>query len=217
MGLFCRCEFLSSEAQNHSFSIYCWRGGHPAEQSCALAGIGRWSDSGGECGLSDFLLITSSAATPRKSRGPKWASPNRGPRFHHALGSVPGLASEQIRRFTRGKDAQTQSACLAREHGWGGRGLGVGKRISLKNTRAIIAIHSGALAQAKTEREPVFGFEIVCDVPDVPREILLPRQSWANKSAYDTTAEELAGLFNKNFETYAPGASAEVKAAAPKM
>ena len=61
--------------------------------------------------------------------------------------------------------------------GWGGGGHGVGKRISLKNTRAIIdAIHSGSLAQAKTERDPVFGFEIVCDVPGVPPEILLPRQ-----------------------------------------
>ena len=50
--------------------------------------------------------------------------------------------------------------------GWGGGGYGVGKRISLKNTRAIIdAIHSGALAKAKTERDPIFGFGIVTDVP----------------------------------------------------
>jgi len=56
--------------------------------------------------------------------------------------------------------------------GWGGGGHGVGKRISLKNTRAIIdAIHSGALAEAKTERDPVFGFDIVTEVPGVPSEI----------------------------------------------
>jgi phosphoenolpyruvate carboxykinase (ATP) len=100
--------------------------------------------------------------------------------------------------------------------GWAGGAYGSGKRISLKNTRAIIdAIHSGALAKAKTARDPIFGFEIVTECPGVPAEILHPRESWADKSAYDTTAKKLAALFNKNFETYAEGASAEVKAAAP--
>jgi phosphoenolpyruvate carboxykinase (ATP) len=100
--------------------------------------------------------------------------------------------------------------------GWAGGGYGVGKRISLKNTRAIIdAIHSGALANAKTERDPVFGFDIVTEVPGVPSEILRPREAWADKSAYEATAKKLASLFNKNFETYAAGASAEVKGAAP--
>jgi phosphoenolpyruvate carboxykinase (ATP) len=100
--------------------------------------------------------------------------------------------------------------------GWAGGAYGTGKRISLKNTRAIIdAIHSGALAKAKTERDPVFGFDIVIECPGVPSEILRPRESWSDKSAYDATAKKLATLFNKNFETYAAGASAEVKAAAP--
>ena len=100
--------------------------------------------------------------------------------------------------------------------GWGGGTYGVGKRISLKNTRAIIdAIYSGTLASAKTERDPIFGFDIVTECSGVPAEILRPRDSWADKAAYDATAIELAGLFNKNFETYAGGARAEVKAAAP--
>ena len=102
--------------------------------------------------------------------------------------------------------------------GWGGGPHGVGKRISLKSTRAIIdAIHSGALASAKRERDPVFGFDIITEVPGVPAEILRPRDSWADKAAYDATAKKLAGLFNKNFETYAAGASDEVLAAAPKV
>jgi phosphoenolpyruvate carboxykinase (ATP) len=101
--------------------------------------------------------------------------------------------------------------------GWAGGAYGVGKRISLKNTRAIIdAIHSGALVSAKCERDPVFGFQIVSEVPGVPGEILRPRDAWSDKAAYDATAKKLAGLFNKNFETYAAGATAEVKAAAPK-
>src|SRR4029079_19760665 len=85
--------------------------------------------------------------------------------------------------------------------GWNGGAYGVGKRISLKNTRAIIdAIHSGALAKAKTERDPIFGFDVVTEVPGVPSEILLPRSSWADKAAYEATAKKLAGLFNNNFK-----------------
>src|SRR6478672_3911624 len=102
--------------------------------------------------------------------------------------------------------------------GWGGGGPGVGKRISLKNTRAIIdAIHEGALAKAKTERDPIFGFEVAAECPGVPSEILIPRNAWADKAAYETTAKKLASLFIKNFETYAGGVSAEVKASAPKV
>ena len=101
--------------------------------------------------------------------------------------------------------------------GWSGGGYGVGKRIKLAYTRAIIdAIHDGSLANAKTQSDPVFGFDVVTECPNVPSEILIPRNAWTDKVAYDATAKKLAGLFNKNFETYAAGASAEVKAAAPK-
>ena len=101
--------------------------------------------------------------------------------------------------------------------GWGGGGHGVGKRISLKNTRAIIdAIHNGELTKAKTERDPVFGFDVVTECPNVPSEILIPRNAWTDKSAYDATAKKLADLFNKNFEKYAAGVSPDVKAASPK-
>lgn len=63
--------------------------------------------------------------------------------------------------------------------------------------------------------KPVFGFDVVTECPNVPSEILIPRNAWADKAAYDATAKKLADLFNKNFETYAVGASAEVKATAP--
>jgi len=100
--------------------------------------------------------------------------------------------------------------------GWGGGAHGVGKRISLKNTRAIIdAIHSGALARAKTQRDPVFGFEVVTECPDVPEDMLVPRNAWADKTAYDATARKLAGLFRDNFKTYESGTNAEVRAAGP--
>jgi phosphoenolpyruvate carboxykinase (ATP) len=102
--------------------------------------------------------------------------------------------------------------------GWSGGGHGVGERISLKHTRAILdAIHSGALAGAKTQRDPVFGFDVITECPDVPSEILIPRASWADQAAYDSTAKKLAALFVENFKTYAGVASDETKAAGPTV
>jgi phosphoenolpyruvate carboxykinase (ATP) len=109
---------------------------------------------------------------------------------------------------------QHQSRVWLVNTGWGGGAYGVGKRISLKNTRAIIeAIHSGALATAATQRDPVFGFDIVTECPGVSKEILLPREAWADKAAYNSTAQKLAGLFRENFKKYEAGVSAEIKAA----
>ncbi len=101
--------------------------------------------------------------------------------------------------------------------GWSGGGYGVGSRIKLRHTRAIIdAIHSGALADAPTQADPLFGIHVVTQVPDVPGEILIPRNTWADKDAYDAAAAKLAGLFVENFKKYAEGASPEVRAAGPK-
>jgi phosphoenolpyruvate carboxykinase (ATP) len=100
--------------------------------------------------------------------------------------------------------------------GWSGGGSGVGKRIKLAYTRAIVdAIHRGALASAKTRRDPVFGFEVVTQCPGVPAEILWPRDAWADPTAYEASAKKLAGLFIENFEKYETGVDAEVRAASP--
>jgi phosphoenolpyruvate carboxykinase (ATP) len=100
--------------------------------------------------------------------------------------------------------------------GWGGGAYGTGKRISLKNTRAIIdAIHSGELAKAKTARDPVFGFDVATECPGVPAEILVPRGAWTDGSAYDRAAKALAGLFRDNFKKYESGVGAEIRAAGP--
>ena len=98
--------------------------------------------------------------------------------------------------------------------GWSGGAYGVGKRISLKNTRTIIdAIHDGALGTARIERDPVFGFDVVRECPGVPADILLPRDAWNDKTAYDATATRLAGLFRDNFRKYESSVSEEIKAA----
>lgn len=101
--------------------------------------------------------------------------------------------------------------------GWAGGAYGVGSRIKLKYSRAIIdAINNGELKNAPTQTDPVFGFEIVTKCPNVPDEILLPRNAWADKAAYDKQAKKLAQMFNDNFVQFADGAGDEVKAAAPK-
>jgi phosphoenolpyruvate carboxykinase (ATP) len=100
--------------------------------------------------------------------------------------------------------------------GWSGGAFGVGKRMKLAFTRAIIdAIHGGQLTSAPTERGPVFGIDIVTAVPNVPPEILLPRNTWTDKSAYDAAAAKLAGLFKDNFNKYEAGAAPDVRAAGP--
>jgi phosphoenolpyruvate carboxykinase (ATP) len=100
--------------------------------------------------------------------------------------------------------------------GWSGGSFGTGARMKLKLTRAIInAIHSGELAQTEMKKDPVFGFAVPVACPDVPSDILTPRNTWANKSSYDETAKKLANLFAENFKKYADGASPEVKAAGP--
>ena len=102
--------------------------------------------------------------------------------------------------------------------GWSGGGYGVGGRIKLAHTRVILdAIHGGALSGAKTKRDPLFGFDVVIECPGVPPEILWPRDTWADKAAYDAAAKKLARLFVDNFKKYEGGAGAEVRAAAPSV
>jgi phosphoenolpyruvate carboxykinase (ATP) len=96
--------------------------------------------------------------------------------------------------------------------GWSGGGHGVGKRIKLAHTRAILdAIHGGALADASTRLDPVFGFQVVTACSGVPSEILWPRDTWASAAAYDAAAKRLAGLFRDNFKLYESGADADVR------
>jgi len=101
--------------------------------------------------------------------------------------------------------------------GWTGGPYGVGERISLPHTRALInAALSGELDSAKYTKDPIFGFEVPETCAGVPSEILTPSNTWTDKEAYNKKAKELAGFFIKNFEKYAANASDEIKSAAPK-
>lgn len=87
--------------------------------------------------------------------------------------------------------------------GWTGGAYGVGRRMSLSHTRAIInAIHSGQLGKQSVRRDPIFGLDIPDACPGVPVHILHPRQAWESTEAYDETANKLAGLFRENFKKF---------------
>ncbi|MBA3674255.1 MAG: phosphoenolpyruvate carboxykinase (ATP) [Chitinophagaceae bacterium] len=102
--------------------------------------------------------------------------------------------------------------------GWSGGAYSVGTRIKLPYTRAMItAALEGDLDTVEYEAHPVFGFMMPKTCPDVPSEILNPRNTWADKDEYDAKAKDLAKQFIKNFEKYASGASGETAGAAPKV
>lgn len=101
--------------------------------------------------------------------------------------------------------------------GWTGGPYGVGSRMKLPFTRAMItAALNGELNAVKYESHPIFGYEMPVTCPNVPTELLNPRNTWADKAAYDAQANKLANMFVKNFEQYASGVDAEILAAAPK-
>ncbi len=101
--------------------------------------------------------------------------------------------------------------------GWSGGPYGVGKRLSIRHTRAIIdAIHSGELAACPTVEDPIFGLSIPTQCSQVPDDVLLPRNAWPDKSAYDRAALRLAGLFRDNFRQYAGAASDAIRQAGPR-
>lgn len=87
--------------------------------------------------------------------------------------------------------------------GWTGGEYGVGKRMNLGYTRAMIqAALSGELAKAETAKHDIFGLEVPLHVPGVPDEVLMPEQTWADKAAYKTKAIELANEFKANFKKF---------------
>ena len=87
--------------------------------------------------------------------------------------------------------------------GWSGGPYGVGKRMKLGFTRAMVhAALDGALEGTKTRTDPVFGLAVPQAIPNVPTEILDPRATWSDPAAYDAQAKKLAGMFRKNFEKF---------------
>jgi phosphoenolpyruvate carboxykinase (ATP) len=105
--------------------------------------------------------------------------------------------------------------CWLVNTGWSGGQHGVGQRMSIRHTRALLnAALDGTLARGGFRREPFFGLSIPEHAPDVPLDVIDPRVSWADKAAYDRMARELVGSFEKNFRTYEAAVGEDVRAAA---
>lgn len=125
-----------------------------------------------------------------------------------------------------GKYAEMLGAKMQKHHvnvwlvntGWTGGAYGEGHRMKLSYTRAMItAALDGLLDDVDTTTDPVFGLAIPREVPGVPTDVLIPRNTWENKEAYDEKAAYLAGLFVQNFEKYAPEVSDNILSAAPRV
>ena len=102
--------------------------------------------------------------------------------------------------------------------GWTGGAYGTGSRMKLPYTRAMItAALNGELDNVNFTNHSVFGVSMPESCPNVPAEILSPRNTWADKDAYDAKANELAAAFVKNMSKYADFASEDILAGAPKV
>ena len=102
--------------------------------------------------------------------------------------------------------------------GWNGGPYGIGSRIKLAYTRAMVhAALDGRLADVPMRRHPVFGVRVPESCPGVPSEVLDARHTWPDPAAYDGQALKLAGMFADNFRQFSEGASAQVRAAGPSV
>jgi phosphoenolpyruvate carboxykinase (ATP) len=101
--------------------------------------------------------------------------------------------------------------------GWTGGGYGVGKRMKLAYTRAMVTdLLEGDLSKAQLEIDPIFGLQIPKAVANVPADVLNPRNTWTDKAAYDEQAKKLAGMFRENFAKFEKFVPEAVKNAGPK-
>ena len=100
--------------------------------------------------------------------------------------------------------------------GWSGGASGVGKRMKLGHTRAMVhAALAGQLDRAEFRTDPMFGLSVPTSVPGVPAEVLVPRDTWSDGAAYDAQAKKLAGMFRDNFSKFS-GASEAIRNAGPR-
>jgi phosphoenolpyruvate carboxykinase (ATP) len=114
------------------------------------------------------------------------------------------------------KIADHKVDCWLVNTGWTGGEFGVGKRMPIKVTRALLnAALDGSLKHAPMVIDPNFGFEVPTECEGVPTEILNPRETWADKAAYDAKARHLVNLFIQNFAKFEDYVDEKIRAAAP--
>lgn len=128
---------------------------------------------------------------------------------HHPM-VYARLLGEKIRKH--------QTQCWMINTGWTGGPYGIGQRMKISYTRAMIdALLSSALKDVPYEPDPVFGVMVPQSCPGVPADALKPRSTWPDLSAYDEQACKLAKMFNDNFQQYSDAVPVEVLNAGPKQ
>lgn len=115
------------------------------------------------------------------------------------------------------KIASSKAKCWLVNTGWSGGAYGVGSRISIANSRAIIkAILTGQLAKVSSREDATFKFKVPSSCPGISSEqILDPRKTWKSPEEFDAKAKHLAGLFQNNFKQYEAGVTEEIRKAGP--
>jgi phosphoenolpyruvate carboxykinase (ATP) len=115
------------------------------------------------------------------------------------------------------KIAKHKVNCWLVNTGWTGGPYGVGHRMKIAYTRAMVnAALDGDLDDITYETDPIFGLEVPQSCPNIPDEVLNPKNTWKDKAAYDTQAKKLAAMFVDNFKQFEEQVSEEVREAAPK-
>jgi phosphoenolpyruvate carboxykinase (ATP) len=113
---------------------------------------------------------------------------------------------------------QHQAYCWLVNTGWSGGPYGVGQRMPIAHTRALInAALNGSLLHAPMQEDSVFGIHIPTQCSEVPKAILQPRETWRDQKTYDTKARQLAQSFQAHFTPLASGLDTAVQAAGPKV
>jgi phosphoenolpyruvate carboxykinase (ATP) len=113
------------------------------------------------------------------------------------------------------KMARQKVKCWLVNTGWSGGGFGVGQRMSIRHTRAMVrAALDGTLAAVATAPDPHFGMLVPAACPDVPGEVLNPKNTWKDKKAYDSAARDVAKRFEANFQQFEGHVDGKVKQAA---
>jgi len=108
--------------------------------------------------------------------------------------------------------------CWLVNSGWTGGIYGVGRRMPIKATRALVTgALDGSLKNVRFRTDPYFGFEVPSSVPGIEPHLLYPMKTWKDKAAFDQTARKLVGMFQKNFIKFEEDVDADVRSAAPEV
>jgi phosphoenolpyruvate carboxykinase (ATP) len=126
----------------------------------------------------------------------------------------PAEYGNLLRRFV----SKHKVDCWLVNSGWTGGIYGVGRRMPIKATRALVTgALDGSLRNASYRTDPYFGFAVPSSVPGVEPHLLYPMKTWKDKAAFDDTARKLVRMFQENFAKYEKDVDADVKAAAPEV